>query len=57
MIEEAQVVLHKADEPDFIADLFNPDVLASEDDAEIDLSAAMQMRPHCVTVMVRSWKG
>ena len=40
MIEEAQVVLHKADEPDFIANLLDADVLASEGGAEIDLGAA-----------------
>ena len=40
MIEEAQVVFHKTDEPDFIADLFDADVLAGEDGTEVDLSAA-----------------
>jgi hypothetical protein len=33
----------------------------SKQDADAGLSVilcgAMQMRPHCVTVMVRSWKG
>ena len=40
MIEEAQVVFHKADQPDFIANLLDADVLAGEDGAEIDLAAA-----------------
>ena len=40
MIEETQVIFHKADEPDFIADLLDADVLAGEDGAEIDLAAA-----------------
>ena len=40
MIEEAQVIFHKADEPDFIADLLNADVLAGEDGAEVDLPFA-----------------
>ena len=40
MIEEAQVVLHKADQPDFIANLLDADVLAGEDGAETDLAAA-----------------
>ena len=38
MIEEAQIVFHKADEPDFIAHLLDPDVLAGEDGTEIDLA-------------------
>ena len=40
MIEEAQVVLHKGDEPDFIAHLLDADVLAGEDGAEIDLAVS-----------------
>ena len=39
MIEEAQVVLHKGDEPDFIAHLLDTDILAGEEGAEMDLSA------------------
>ena len=31
--------MHKADEPDFIAHLLDTDILASEDGAEMDLSA------------------
>jgi hypothetical protein len=38
LIEEAQVVLHKADQPDSVADLFDADVSASEHGAEVDLS-------------------
>ena len=37
MIEESQVVVHKADEPDSIAEFLNPDVLSGEHCAEIDL--------------------
>src|ERR1039458_1917180 len=37
LIEEAQVVFHKADQPDSVADLFDADVLASEHGAEVDL--------------------
>jgi hypothetical protein len=36
----SHVVFHKADEPDFIAYFLDADVLASEDGAEVDLSAA-----------------
>jgi hypothetical protein len=32
--------VHKADQPDFIADLLDADVLAGEQGAEIDLSAS-----------------
>src|SRR5207247_10192215 len=39
VIEEPQVVVHKADEPDFIAHLLDPDILAGEDGAQMDLSA------------------
>ena len=38
MIEETQVVFHKAYEPDFIAHFFDADVLAGEHGAEIDLA-------------------
>ena len=40
MIEEPQVVVHKADEPGSIADFPDPDVLTGEDDTDIDLAAA-----------------
>ena len=37
-IEEAQIVLHKADEPHLLGDLLDADVLAGEDGAEIDFA-------------------
>ena len=37
MVEIAQVVVHKADQPDVVADLLDADVLPGEDAAEIDL--------------------
>ena len=40
MVEEAQVVIHEADEPDSIADFLDPDILTGEDGAEIDFSAS-----------------
>src|SRR5438046_3594814 len=40
VIEEAQVVLHKTNEPDFIADLVDSHVLAGENGAEVDLPFA-----------------
>ena len=40
MIEEAQVVIHKGNEPDFIAYLLDADVLTGEHGAEIDLAPA-----------------
>ena len=39
MVEESQVVIHIADEPDSIADFLDPDVLVGEDGAQIDLAA------------------
>ena len=39
MIEETQVVVHKADEPDLVSDLPDADVLTGEDGAEVDLEA------------------
>jgi hypothetical protein len=39
MIEEPQVVVHKPDHPDLLADLLDTDVLSSEDDTEIDFPA------------------
>jgi hypothetical protein len=40
VIEESQVVVHEGEEPDFIAHLLDTDVLAGEDQTEIDLSLA-----------------
>ena len=37
MIEETEVVLHEADEPDVVADLLDTDVLPGEHGAEVDL--------------------
>ena len=36
-IEVAEVVLHKADEPDTVRDLLDADLLAGEDGGEVDL--------------------
>jgi hypothetical protein len=54
VIEEAQVVVHEAHQPDLFRNLVDADVLTGEDLAEITLRRPMQMRPHCVTVMARS---
>ena len=40
MIEEAQVVLHEADQPDFIADFLDADVLTRQRGSEIDFAVA-----------------
>jgi hypothetical protein len=40
LIEEAQVVLHKAHQPHPVADLLDADVLAGKDGAEVDLALA-----------------
>lgn len=40
MIEEAQVVVHEADQPDLVGDLFDADVLTGEHLAEVDLVPA-----------------
>jgi hypothetical protein len=39
VIEEAQIVLHKAHQPHLVADLLDAHVLAGEDGAEIDFAA------------------
>jgi hypothetical protein len=57
MIEESQVVMHEGDQPNFIGDLLDADVLPREDLTEVYLSLAQQMRPQWVMVTVRSWKG
>jgi hypothetical protein len=40
VIEEAQIVLHKAHQPDLIFDLADADVLSGKDSAEVDLAGA-----------------
>ena len=37
MIEVTEIIVHEADEPNLVADLFDADALTSEDQAEIDL--------------------
>jgi hypothetical protein len=57
VVEVTEIIIHKADQPDPIADLFDTDALAGEDEAEIDFLALKQIRPHVVTVTVLSWNG
>ena len=38
MIEEPQILVHKAHEPDFLADLLEADVLSGKYSAQVDLS-------------------
>ena len=53
VIEEAQVIMHKADDPDFLRDFFNTYVLTGKDPTEIDLAFA-DANPSAVrTVIVR----
>ena len=40
IVKESQIVLHETDEPDAVGDLPDPDMLAREDGAEVDLTAA-----------------
>ena len=44
MVEEPQVVMHEADEPDAVADLFDADGLTGERLAETDLFAELGER-------------
>ena len=37
MVEVAEIIIHEADEPNVVADLFDADALTSEDQTEIDL--------------------
>jgi hypothetical protein len=39
VVKVAEIIVHKADEPNLVADLLDADALAGEDDAEIDLLA------------------
>ena len=39
-IEEAQVVVHKADQPDFLRHFLDADVLTGEDGAQVDFSGS-----------------
>ena len=50
MIEVAEIVLHKADEPYVVGDLQDADILAGEDGAEVDLlpvAADASAARHC----------
>ena len=39
VIEVAEIIIHEGDEPDFLAHLFDADLLSGEDGAEIDFPA------------------
>lgn len=39
MVEVTEIISHKADQPNLVADLFDADALAGEDEAEVDLVA------------------
>ena len=39
MVEVGQIIIHEANEPNEVADLFDADALAGEDGAEIDFLA------------------
>jgi hypothetical protein len=39
VVEVAQVVVHEADEPDVVIDLFDSDIVTREDTAEVDFAA------------------
>jgi hypothetical protein len=40
VVEEPQVVVHEADQPDFFLDLFDADVLTGEHCGEVDFARA-----------------
>ena len=48
-IEVAEIVLHKADQPNTFFDFFDPQGLPCEDRAEINFLRCRQMRPQLVT--------
>jgi hypothetical protein len=37
VVEVAEIIIHKADQPELVAHLFDADALTGEDNAEIDL--------------------
>ena len=39
LVEVSEIIVHKADQPNLVAHLFDTNALAGEDDAEIDLAA------------------
>ena len=47
MVEVAEIIVHKADEPNLLADLLDADALAGEDGAEIDLLPIEADAPAC----------
>ncbi len=47
MVEVAEIIVHKADEPNVLADLLDANALAGEDGAEIDLLAIEADAPAC----------
>jgi hypothetical protein len=55
VIEEAEAVVHEADEPDLVGDLLDADVLAGDTLPRLILWRPKQIRPQRVTV--RLWNG
>jgi hypothetical protein len=54
LIKEPQIVVHEADEPDFVGNLFDANVLTGKTWLRLILRRPMQIRPQVVTVTVRS---
>jgi hypothetical protein len=56
-IDIAEIVVHKADQPNAIVDLLDAKGLASEDNRDVDFLAVQAEASAGVARMSRSWKG
>ncbi len=57
MVEVSEIIVHKADQPNLLADLFDADALAGEDEVEIDLPPIEADTATRGTVAILSWNG
>jgi len=56
-IDVAEIVLHKADQPNTFFDFLDTDSLTSKDRAEVDFFTVETNAPQLVTWIILSWKG
>ena len=56
IVEEAEVVVHEADEPDVVSDFPHADVLSRKDLTEVDLGSSEAQSPRCAAKSPRRVK-
>ena len=56
-VEVSEIVVHEADEPNAVIDLFDSKLLTSQYNRDVDLLAVQAKAPQDVMTTSRSWNG